>query len=1065
MVVGTTAVVEVAACKLHIFNYTSEAGLGYHFDSLKCCVPQVTDIMNRAEGDSSVGEQRVKNAAEQLVTACLFSKTGDWESTTKIMQQDWVAQWNGWQELQENVSEDMCMNVATRLYAIGSRNMHASSMSNAAALQALEDAGLRLQRAHSFRMNNCLIDSIILCLCNSGHLPSTLPANMVARCQLTVQCRDALAKTLGAVRQPNAIGQFPYLDAARDGPAVVKYLFEEFKVIPLPPLVLCVHDRFADSFEASFFNRVQMPWSAVTESDRTTELHIFNYTDHRGQSYHFDSLKLKPAAARNVDARARKGTCAQKSSGTILLTKADRDDAQGETAKPEAEVREADTAEQPNMAARSIESEILGADQKAVDVSKLKEETSGSKGARVRSRTPPHGRPAGAAASVPDLTPEQCASDDEGPAMCVAIGGAYNSQREVQNLLQAFFRGRCENITIYPTDAQEVIAAWNDPVRLRQKLLVLLQAGLTYADAGEAAAERLRQQWAAYYLACTQGPTRKRDAEGGWRLESAQESPRPDAAPPRKRLRGKTTVPIAPDASPTTATLMENSEPALQGDEYLLKVWETRHGNPDPRAALDDKLANLIQVHLRRRPLLPIWLESDTSEFGYDTRNFFCSFKNCDFETDCENTFEEHLQDVHSEALHLDFSPSTQKRRVLSTYRRALTAACQQQAPCAHRAIDRRCLRQYRIALGEDRVGAGICFVCARRFPYSHGMEATDEIQWKSLLDRTATNLLGLPLDDARVVLGYDAYWSQYGVQHAEAVQARLREDLRDWCAVVHTKAGNFEIICCPEDKQCRNRCRGNEICTSCYAPVCYSCHSMLREHKQLPPEALANDMLIFYPPKQLYEQEVTFMELVCASPCFTSMTCFSLEKKVSRPSPRSRCLHAPQSARGTGERNHFSIAVGRFRSKVAGCSIEITRRKIAVAQDRRGIGGNHQRDHQSWRVGQREHRSRQNNPSSARATRCCARIAPRCTRKRASSIRQPDVGGGRQASGSFARGWRTSGNSSTSAARQRSRPRAKAKGSNSSSRTSVGRRRRGGVCDYVQAKCCCERTDIAGIW
>ena len=258
-------------------------------------------------------------------------------------------------------------------------------MSNAAALQALEDAGLRLQRAHSFRMNNCLIDSIILCLCNSGHLPSTLPANMVARCQLTVQCRDALAKTLGAVRQPNAIGQFPYLDAARDGPAVVKYLFEEFKVIPLPPLVLCVHDRFADSFEASFFNRVQMPWSAVTESDRTTELHIFNYTDHRGQSYHFDSLKLKPAAARNVDARARKGTCAQKSSGTILLTKADRDDAQGETAKPEAEVREADTAEQPNMAARSIESEILGADQKAVDVSKLKEETSGSKGARVRS--------------------------------------------------------------------------------------------------------------------------------------------------------------------------------------------------------------------------------------------------------------------------------------------------------------------------------------------------------------------------------------------------------------------------------------------------------------------------------------------------------------------------------------------------------------------------------------------------------------------------------------------------------------------------------------------------------
>ena len=376
--------------------------------------------------------------------------------------------------------------------------------------------------------------------------------------------RSSLAKTLGAAVQANAGGQFPFLDAARDGPAVVKYLFEEFTVKPLPRLVLHVHDRFADSCEASFLNRVQMPWSAVTESDRTTDLHIFNYTDKHGQGYHFDSLRPKPAVARN-------GTCTEENGPKDPPTEAKRNDAQGGTA-------ELDIREQPNMAAGSIQSEIVGADDKPVDGPKLEQETSASKDARARSRMRARGRPSVAAASVSDRTPEQGASDDEAPAICAGAGGAYSCQREVQNLLQAFFRSRGGNITIYQRDAEEVIAAWSQPVRLRQKLLVLLQAGLSYADAGESAAERLRQQWAAYYQACTQGPRGKGDAEWRRRTECAPGSPSLHAAPPRKRLRGKTTVPIAPDTSPNT--VMESMEPALQGDEYLLKVWETRHGNP-----------------------------------------------------------------------------------------------------------------------------------------------------------------------------------------------------------------------------------------------------------------------------------------------------------------------------------------------------------------------------------------------------------------------------------------------------------------------------------------------------
>jgi len=53
-----------------------------------------------------------------------------------------------------------------------------------------------------------------------------------------------------------------------------------------------------------------------------------------------------------------------------------------------------------------------------------------------------------------------------------------------------------------------------------------------------------------------------------------------------------------------------------------------------------------------------------------------------------------------------------------------------------------------------------------------------------------------------------------------------------------------------------------------------------MQRHLSAPSHALANDMLTFYPPRDIYAKEVTFMELVCASPCFTAMACFSLEKK-----------------------------------------------------------------------------------------------------------------------------------------------------------------------------------------
>ena len=53
-----------------------------------------------------------------------------------------------------------------------------------------------------------------------------------------------------------------------------------------------------------------------------------------------------------------------------------------------------------------------------------------------------------------------------------------------------------------------------------------------------------------------------------------------------------------------------------------------------------------------------------------------------------------------------------------------------------------------------------------------------------------------------------------------------------------------------------------------------------------MPPMCLANDMMIFYAPRELYTLNVTVMEMICASVCVTSMICFTLELKYRRENP-----------------------------------------------------------------------------------------------------------------------------------------------------------------------------------
>ena len=69
--------------------------------------------------------------------------------------------------------------------------------------------------------------------------------------------------------------------------------------------------------------------------------------------------------------------------------------------------------------------------------------------------------------------------------------------------------------------------------------------------------------------------------------------------------------------------------------------------------------------------------------------------------------------------------------------------------------------------------------------------------------------------------------------------------------------------------------------CETCEAPACKECAGQVfRKKLEMPPAALTNDPRICYAPKELYEDDVTVMEMMCVSARVTSMNCFTLEKK-----------------------------------------------------------------------------------------------------------------------------------------------------------------------------------------
>ena len=93
----------------------------------------------------------------------------------------------------------------------------------------------------------------------------------------------------------------------------------------------------------------------------------------------------------------------------------------------------------------------------------------------------------------------------------------------------------------------------------------------------------------------------------------------------------------------------------------------------------------------------------------------------------------------------------------------------------------------------------------------------------------------------------------------------------------------------------CSDTClKGKRLCTECQIPICTVCQLyLMKDRPTLCPIALANDLMVFYAPEEMYtDGGLTVMEMICASPCITSMICFSLEVKYGNTLNENACMN-----------------------------------------------------------------------------------------------------------------------------------------------------------------------------
>ena len=758
-----------------------------------------------------------------------LSVLGDRKEVNTVLSQDWVLEWHGWREL-DRTSDRSCMDIARRILQISSITGVNAQKSNADRLVELRLAGWRIQAASPHHANNCLLDALLLTLAEAGCVPQLLVTQESTRRKACAACRRMLTEADDLrlrPRQLSAAGRvidvterehnMAYLQSDLHGPAAVRFFLDLYRH----------SSRGVRSVRIVVYTRYDCPSIDPNELSvfvpvapdapgKDVIVSLYCHMDGQGNGFHYDAL----------------------------LPMDDR-------RQQEPESHAANDA-QPSV----------------MDVG------SGSESETKRPR--------------PDLTRHVPAPP------------------ELQATLQKFLDARCSSpVKVAAMDVEHVWSAWENEVELGRRLATLQQAGLVYADSGPTASVRLAKTFRAYQAMQAKRQRVQLQRGGTAKAVLASGGASQGASPKQgKREQDEIPVPTASRGLPNmisgmTATVSSPCPRRLIGkqasdaypspeqpdfDEFVVRAMPSEQ-SPDPRAALEQELSRVAML-LLSQPLLPESEQGASTEAGAkDLPACHCAFRNCGWDGKSEQELRAHLSSSHqkdlSGAAACLRADGTHEEALFASYTAALTEKCQQGAPFACNSVDRRCLREFHAALGHPDLGSIVCFVCARRFPYD-GVSADSDISWH-VLGGGASKIMGRSATELEAILGLQTYRERYvpGDEGLLRSARSMHEELADWRAEVTCEGKSVELLCCPEDVRCVSCSNQNQtLCERCEVPMCRYCFGAISCYGRKPPQALSNDLMIYYAPRELYELDVTFMEMICASPCLTTMACFSLEKK-----------------------------------------------------------------------------------------------------------------------------------------------------------------------------------------
>ena len=350
----------------------------------------------------------------------------------------------------------------------------------------------------------------------------------------------------------------------------------------------------------------------------------------------------------------------------------------------------------------------------------------------------------------------------------------------------------------------------------------------------------------------------------------------------------------APGKQPAEAAA--HDEPAATRIAAILEDMSGGQVDPDsthPSRELERLLRSLASEKLRDHPTLPPGACLESADAGEAWQRVHCSFLGCSWTSDgAEEELQRHISEAHTpelEPLRQHMIVPDAPDAAYSLYCEAIAIKCRADAPIAGCSLDRKALRSFAAATAGDNVEALVCCVCACIHTRVAETEQQGDIAWHRPLrpkpsskplsgpSTAGVTFLGRPTQETADLLGLEAFLQKYdGLEGG----AKLTE-FEDFASIPGPERP-IPLLCCPEDHRCRahpEHVTSGVLCEDCEVPLCNQCHDELRQGR-LPPRSLANDMFTGYAPERLYSEQVTVMEMICASPCITALICMSMEAK-----------------------------------------------------------------------------------------------------------------------------------------------------------------------------------------